>query len=95
MSQENAELLDLDTIVWLDEDDADGPLGGPVYATLDVHKDAREVFLDSYSDPLGAATSFVTVLSYPYLLENLVPRLSLAVDGDPSTKVPNTSGDEG
>ena len=79
----------------MDQDDAEGPLGGPVYANLDVHEQAREVFLDSFADPLGAATSFVTVLSYPYLLENLVPRLSLAVDGDPSTKVPTTSGDEG
>ena len=78
LSEENAHLLDLDTIVWLDEDDAEGPLGGPVYATLDVHEQACEVFLDSFADPLGAATSFVTVLSYPYLLENLgappVPR---------------------
>jgi iron complex transport system substrate-binding protein len=31
------------------------------------------------------APSFVTVLSLPYLLDQLVPRLAAAVDGDPST----------
>ena len=92
ISEENAELLDLDLIMWLDPKDAKGRLGGPVYPTLDVHKEGREVFLDSFKDPLGAATSFVTVLSYPYLLEKLVPRMALAVDGDLSTKVSNTTG---
>jgi iron complex transport system substrate-binding protein len=37
------------------------------------------------ADPLYEATSFVTVLSVPFLLDGLVPRLSAAVDGDPTT----------
>ncbi len=87
LSMERADLLDLDVIIWLDADSAEGPLGGPIYASLDVHTQGREVFLDSYNDPLGGATSFVSVLSLPFLLDGLVPQLAAAVDGDPSTVV--------
>ena len=87
LSMERADLLDVDVIIWLDADEAQGPLGGPVYSSLDVHTQGREVFLDSYDDPLGGATSFVSVLSLPYLLDGLVPQLAAAVDGDPATEV--------
>ena len=90
LSMERADLLNVDVIIWLDPDEAQGPLGGPVYASLPVHTEAREVFLDSYDDPLGAATSFVSVLSLPFLLDGLVPRLAAAVDGDPATVVEQT-----
>jgi len=56
--------------------------------SLSVHTEGREVFIDSYGTTLGGATSFVTVLSLPYLLDELVPRLAAAVDGDPATVVP-------
>jgi iron complex transport system substrate-binding protein len=87
LSVEKAELLDVDAIIWLDPEDGDGPLGGPLYGGLPVHTEGREVFLDSFEDPVGAATSFVTVLSLPYLLDHLVPKLAAAVDGDPATVV--------
>lgn len=87
LSMERADLLDVDAIIWLDPTEAKGPLGGPVYSSLKVHTEGREVMLDSYNSPLGGATSFVTVLSLPYLLDNLVPMLAAAVDGDPNTKV--------
>lgn len=81
LSMERADLLDVDVIIWLDPEDAEGELGGPVYATLPVHTEGREVFLDSYNDPLGGATSFVTVLSLPFLLDGLTPKLADALDG--------------
>jgi iron complex transport system substrate-binding protein len=87
LSNERAEMLDVDAIVWLDPDDAEGPLGGPLYDTLAVHTEGREVPLDSFDDPLGAATSFVTPLSLTYLLDGIVPQLAAAVDGDPATAV--------
>ena len=64
---------------------AEGELGGPLYATLPVHTEGREVFLESTGDPLGGATSFVTALSLPFLLDGLVPQLAAAIDGDPAT----------
>lgn len=84
LSEERVDLLDVDAIVWLDGREVDD-LGGPVYATLAVHEEGREVFLSSFDDPLGAATSFVSVLSLPFLLDGLVPKLAAAVDGDPDT----------
>lgn len=88
ISEENAGLLDGDLIIWLDPDDAEGDLGGPAYETFPVHTEGREVFLSSYDDPLGAATSFITPLSIPFLIDGLVPKMAAAIDGDPSTTVP-------
>jgi iron complex transport system substrate-binding protein len=81
LSAERADLLDVDVIIWLDADESEGELGGPIYQTLPVHTEGREVFLDSYDDPLGGATSFVSVLSLPYLLDGLVPQLAEAMEG--------------
>jgi iron complex transport system substrate-binding protein len=88
LSEENADLLDVDAIIWLDAADVEGELGGPLYSSFRVHREGREVHLNSYDDPLGGATSFVTVLSLPYLLDGLVPKLAAAIDGDPATAVP-------
>jgi iron complex transport system substrate-binding protein len=71
----------VDVIIWLDPEDAEGELGGPVYQGLPVHTEGRELFLDSYGDPVGGATSFVSVLSLPFLLDELVPRLAAAMEG--------------
>ncbi len=88
LADERVEVLDVDTIVWLDvPEDGTGVLT-EVYKGLRVHTEGREVFLDSFGTSLGGATSFVTVLSLPFLLDGLVPRLALAVDGDPATVVP-------
>jgi iron complex transport system substrate-binding protein len=87
LSEEHAEMLDVDAIVWLDAEDLEDPLGGPLYASFDVHTEGREVFLDSFGDPLGAATSFLSVLSLPFMLDGLVPQLAAAVDGDPATAI--------
>lgn len=93
LSMERADLLDLDVVIWLAEADQADEVGGPVYQNLPVRSEGREVFV-SDSDPLGGATSFVTVLSLPYLLDNLVPQLAAAIDGDPSTLVAETAESE-
>ncbi|QXC63329.1 iron-siderophore ABC transporter substrate-binding protein [Aquihabitans sp. G128] len=88
LSLEKATALDVDVLVWIDPQIAEGALGGPLYSKLAVHTEGREVLLDSEAkDSLGGATSFVTVLSLPFLVDGLVPRLAQAVDGDPATKV--------
>jgi len=81
LSMERADLLDVDVIIWLDAEEAEGELGGPIYQRLPVHTEGREVHLSSYNDPLGGATSFVSVLSLPFLLDGLVPQLADALDG--------------
>ena len=87
LSTERLDLLDVDVLVWLNVADGAGPLTNPLYRSLRVSAEGREVFLDSLTDPLGAATSFVTPLSLPFLLDGLVPRLASAIDGDPATEV--------
>jgi iron complex transport system substrate-binding protein len=87
LSEERVEVLDVDAIVWLDAP-PDASTLSEVYRGLRVHTEGREVFLDSFGTALGGATSFVSVLSLPFLLDELVPRLALAVDGDPATVVP-------
>lgn len=92
ISLERVDLLDTDVIVWL----VDGWAPGrkevhqqKVYAHQPVVTEGREVFIDNASD-FGQANSFVSVLSLPYTLDRLVPRLAAAVDGDPGTKVPGS-----
>ena len=41
LSEERADMLDV--IIWLDPEDGDGPLGGPLYETFPVHTEGREV----------------------------------------------------
>ncbi len=81
LSMERADLLDVDVIIWIDPQEAEGELGGPVYQNLPVHTEGREILLSSSDDPLGGATSFVSVLSLPFLLDGLVPQLADAIDG--------------
>lgn len=88
LSLERAELIDVDLIIWLDPEEAEGELGGPLYASLPVHTEGREVMVNSYETAWGGATSFVSVLSLPYLLNEMLPRIELALDGDPNTLVP-------
>lgn len=82
LSMERADLLNVDVIIRLDAEEAQGALGGPVYQSLPVHTEGREVHLSSYNDPLGGATSFVSVLSLPFLLAGLVPQLADAMVGN-------------
>jgi iron complex transport system substrate-binding protein len=87
LSLEHLDKLDVDVVVWLDalSDDVGDQFPGPVYGELPVHTEGREVHLDSFNDSLGGATSFVSVLSLPFLLDGIVPKLAAALDGDPAT----------
>ncbi|MFC4009288.1 iron-siderophore ABC transporter substrate-binding protein [Nonomuraea purpurea] len=89
ISRERLDLLDTGVIVWSVADLAKGQAtlhGDNVYKALDVVKEGREVYLPENTDPSNAV-AFLTVLSLPYVLDTLVPRLAAAVDGDPATKV--------
>lgn len=94
LSIEEADQLDLDAVVWLDALAAGEDFAGPVYPTLPVHTEGREIHLSSFEDPLGGATSFVTPLSLPYLLDGIVPMLAAALDGDPDTVVDGSAADD-
>ncbi|MFD1539866.1 iron-siderophore ABC transporter substrate-binding protein [Nonomuraea guangzhouensis] len=89
ISRERLDLLDTGALVWsvtdVDKDQAT-LRGDSVYKGLKVVKEGREVFVKEGTDD-GNAVSFLTVLSLPYVLDALVPRLAAAVDGKPATEV--------
>ncbi|GAA4906221.1 iron complex transport system substrate-binding protein [Nonomuraea thailandensis] len=88
ISRERLDLLDTGVIVWSVTDVAKGEQtlhGDTVYKALDVVGEGREVYLPEGTPP-SDAVAFLTVLSVPYVLDTLVPRLAAAVDGDPATK---------
>jgi len=93
LSKERTDLLDTDVLIWLVEDYAEGRAkvqADPLYAKLPVKTEGRDIFLQD-GDLDGAATSFVTALSLPFLLDKLVPQLAAAVDGNPATAVQRAS----
>ena len=85
LSEEKVDLLDVGALLWFAETSGEQKIRRrPVYADLDVRKQGRDVFI-SEKDRVYDATSFVTVLSMPTLMDELVPRLARAADGDPET----------
>lgn len=86
LSRERLELIDTDVLVWVTvaAESFEAVRTDPLYRRLDVASEGRDVFLE---ETLSGALSFSTVLSLPFALDELVPRLAAAVDGDPGTKV--------
>ena len=83
LSEEQTALLDVEALVWIVNDVAtDAPKFDeqPLYANLAVHQEGREVFVANL-DEVGGALSFQSVLSLPFLVDELVPQLAEAVKG--------------
>jgi iron complex transport system substrate-binding protein len=78
IGSERLDLVDVDRLVFLTSDAAAERQvkADRVYGTLAVARQGRAVFLPYEDPPLGAALSFSTVLSIPYCLDELVPRLA-------------------
>ncbi|MGC4942439.1 iron-siderophore ABC transporter substrate-binding protein [Kribbella sp. DT2] len=87
ISKEQIKLLDQQALVWFPTKGGTAKLqSDPLYKNLPVRTQGRDVFVEeNYDDPLYGATSFVSVLSLPTVLDQLVPKLKAAVDGDPAT----------
>ncbi len=86
LSEERMDALDVGTLVWFaDGDRTEKQLkNDSLYKELTVRKEARDVFIAA-DDRVYDATSFVSVLSMQTLIDELVPRLAAAADGDPAT----------
>ncbi len=79
LSPEKYKLFERDVVVALGEN--------PLLDKLDAAKEGRVITVDELKGSLSGALSFSSPLSLPYALEEMVPRLEAAVDGDPATKV--------
>lgn len=87
ISREQLGLLDVDVLVWLVNSAADRKRieDEALYRQLTVVREGHDLFL-TLDDPLYGSISFSSVLSLPFALDQLVPRLAAAVDGDPATE---------
>jgi iron complex transport system substrate-binding protein len=88
ISNEQFRLLDADLLVTLEFPGAsqEAVEADPLYGRLRAVREGRDVYLD-YEDELSGALSFSSPLSLPFALDEAVPRLAAAVDGDPATVV--------
>ncbi|AKR58233.1 hypothetical protein XM25_21050 [Devosia sp. H5989] len=87
LSAEQLEVIDADVMVYYTMDkQVQAVLDEPNRQFLKASKTGSEVFL---GDLTIAALSRVSLLSIPVALENLVPMLEAAADGDPTTVVPD------
>lgn len=79
ISGERLDLIDTDVLVWILSEDGTRETveEDPLYRNLDVASEGRAIFPGS---ELLGAISFSTVLSLPFLLDGLVPRLAAAVE---------------
>jgi iron complex transport system substrate-binding protein len=85
LSGEKLELLDVGALIWFaNPGPAEKVRENRVYSRLKVRTKGRDIFLTE-TGTLYEATTFVSVLSIPLLVEDLVPKLAAAADGDPAT----------
>jgi iron complex transport system substrate-binding protein len=85
LSGEKLDLLDVGALVWFaNPGPAEKVRENKVYRRLKVRTEGRDVFLPENGE-LYEATSFISVLSIPLLVDELVPKLAAAADGDPAT----------
>jgi len=75
---ERLDLFDVDRLVWLSDNVAaeQRVRADPVYQRLKVVQAKRDLFFSYENPPVGAAISFSTVLSLPYALDQVVPKLT-------------------
>jgi iron complex transport system substrate-binding protein len=90
VSQEELPTLDADVLVWIVSSEAgyDAIRSMPLRPSLTSFAEGREVVADPL---LTGAFSHSSPLSLEYVIDELVPELALALDGDPATVVPSSS----
>lgn len=83
VSAEQFDLLgDLTALVWVNGPELLEDVA--LYQALPVVKDGRVIYYGE-DNPVYDALNFGTVLSLPFAIENIVPDLVNAIDGDPAT----------
>lgn len=86
LSLEQLRLLEADVVVMgIYGDRGTSVAANPLYRRLTVSREGRDLLLPEMSLANGAL-SFSTVLSLPIALDQVVPALAAAIDGDPTTK---------
>jgi iron complex transport system substrate-binding protein len=79
ISGEQLSLLDTDILIWtVTPADVEAIQSNPLYQTLEVAQEGRDIFLDStgLGDMTAPALYYSSVLSLPFAVEALVPQLA-------------------
>jgi iron complex transport system substrate-binding protein len=87
ISAEKVSLLDVGALVWFPGKGGTAKLkADPLLKSQPVTTQGRSIYIEeNYDDQLYGATSFVSILSLPIVLDQLVPKLAAAADGNPAT----------
>jgi iron complex transport system substrate-binding protein len=90
ISAEDLSIIDTDVVVWigLGDDTTADVRDLPTRPSTRAVREGREIVADEL---LSGAFSHASPLSFEYVVEQLVPELALALDGDPSTGVPSAA----
>ncbi|MER5777730.1 iron-siderophore ABC transporter substrate-binding protein [Streptomyces sp. NPDC002039] len=76
LSSERLDVMEADRTVWLGTAETEAAMkADPLYRKTKVHQEKRDLFLPYDSPDIGAALSFNTVLSIPYAIDQVVPKL--------------------
>ena len=83
VSPERIDLFDLDVVLWLTDEPARAKIESlPGYDALRITREGRSIWADQ---TLTGALSFQSPLSIEWALDQLVPALVAAADGNPNT----------
>jgi iron complex transport system substrate-binding protein len=88
-AERTSDLDQVGVVVWLDLESE--PAVKKVFDGTTTAAEGRWVDISSDDGDFYVAHSFVTPLSIPYLLEQYVPQLAAAADGDPATVPPKAA----
>ncbi|AYV25988.1 MULTISPECIES: iron-siderophore ABC transporter substrate-binding protein [Streptomyces] len=76
LSSERLDVMEADRTVWLGNAETEAAMkADPLYQKTKVYREKRDLFLPYDSPDIGAALSFNTVLSIPYAIDQVVPKL--------------------
>ena len=84
-SHEELGRVDADVVIWFASEGRQSIESLALYPSLTSAKEGRAVFADEL---LTGAFSHASLISLPYALEILEPAINAAIDGDPTTEVP-------
>lgn len=90
ISAEDLSVIDTDVVVWIGSgaETFESIRDLPTRPSTRAFQEGREIVAD---DLLSGAFSHASPLSLEYVIEQLVPELALAVDGDATTEVPSAA----
>jgi iron complex transport system substrate-binding protein len=83
-SAERLRLIDQDVVVMFAK--REDVIDHPVYRRLDAVREDRVIYLD-LEDQLAGALGYSSPISLPYAIDEAVPRLAAAIDGDSQTEI--------